>query len=333
MNFFWGGFGFLFFISSTAAFAEFKVDHRISLQGSESWDYLAVEQTSDRLFVTRSNRVDVFDLKTEKLLGSISQGIEGAHGVAFAPRQKKGYITSGKSEKVISFDLENLKVIKEIQAGKKPDAIAFDEMTSRVYAFNGGDNSVTVIDAVKDQVVKTLKLDGRPEFAVSDNQGKIFLNCEDKGTLSEIDAQKMEVTKTWSLAGCDSPSGLAADFAHHRLFSVCENEVMVVSDNQAGKTLSKIAIGKGPDAAGFDKGLVFSSNGYGSLTIVKEKSPEQFELLQNLSTQPSARTLAIDPKTQSIYLIAAKYEKPDGKSPKQKAKIVPGTVELIVVKP
>jgi YVTN family beta-propeller protein len=322
----------LFFSTfSFASKSHYAIDHRIQLEGAEGWDCLSIDSSSDRLFVTRGNHVDVVDLKTEKVVGKISEPIDGAHAVAFVPSLKKGYITSGKTAKVVVFDLASLKVLKEIPAGKKPDTIAFDESNSRVFSFNGGDNTVTVIDAKTDTVLKTLQLDGKPEFAVVD-KGVLYLNDEDKNAIHVIDTNQLNVKKTWALKGCNSPSGLSADFHFRRLFSVCENEVMVVTDADTGKLIKTLPIGKGPDGSVFDSGFAFSSNGAGTLTVVQEKNPKSFDVLENVETQKGARTMTVDPKTHTLYLVAAKYEEKNPKTPEARPKIIPGSVELLVIK-
>jgi len=311
---------------------KFVVDHRISLIGAEGWDCLTIESSTNRLFITRGNHVDVMDLKTEKIVGKIVEKIEGAHCVAFAPLLKKGYVTSGKSAKVVVFNLENLKVEKEINVGKKPDIIIYDEFSSNLFAFNADDNSVSVIDPKSDLVLKTIKLDSNPEFAVSDNKGIIYVNLEDKSLISAIDTKEMTVKKTWSLIGCDSPTGIAIDQKLQNLFSVCANEVMAVSDIASKKVIKTLKIGKKPDGAAFDNGFIYSSNGSGSLTIVEEKNDNNFSIFQELKTQVGARTIAIDSKTHFIYLPAAKYQPVDPKYPKARPQIIDGSVELLIVK-
>jgi|SRR6185312_108184 len=332
MKFFIFALGFFFSVIGFAREVNYSVDHRILLEGAEGWDCLAVDDSSGRLFVTRGNHVDVVDLKTEKVVGKIAEPIDGAHAVVFVPQLKKGYITSGKSGMVVVFDLASLKVIKEIPAGKKPDLILYDEATSRIFSFNGGDGSITVIDVHTDAVLKTIKIDGKPEFAVTDQKGHIYLNNEEKNSLLAIDSKAMSIEKTWLLKGCESPSGLAADFSSRRLFSVCENGVMVVTDADNGKLVKSLPIGQKPDGAGFDSGLVFSSNGGGTLTVVREKSANDFAVVENIETQKGARTMAIDKKTHLIYLVAAKYEAADPKDSHARPKIAPGSVELLVIK-
>ena len=311
----------------------FSLDHRIPLTGGEGWDYLTVDSSNERLFVTRGNHVEVVDLKSEKVVGQINAPIDGAHGVVTVPTLNKGYITSGKSAKVIAFDLTTLKVLKEIPAGKKADAVVFEPSTFRVFSFNGEDKTFTVIDAKTDSVVKTVALSGKPEFAVTDD-GMIYVNDEDRAAILVIDAKDMSIKNTWPLTGCRSPSGLSADFAHHRLFSVCENRVMVVTDIASGALVNTLPIGDGSDAAGFDDGLVFSSNGEGTLTVIQERNGKTFKVLENVATQKGARTMAVDHTTHAIYLITAKYEPADPKAAKVggRPKIIPGTVELLVMK-
>ncbi len=316
---------------SLAAMPKYHLDHRIQLSGNEGWDYLTMDSKSDRLFVTRGNHVDVFNVKTETLVGSIKQFIDGAHGVALAPQLGKGYISSGKNSSVVVFDYHTLKILKTIPAGKKADAIVFDPLTSRVFCFNG-EKTITVIDAIKDESIKTIALDSKPEFAAADEKGNIYFNGEDTNTLLKLRTQEMVIQHSWPLAGCQSPSGLAADFANHLIFSVCENEVMVVTDSETGRQIQKLPIGQGADFAAFDAGFSFSSNGQGNLTVVQEKDPQTFEVIQTVNTLKSARTMAIDPKTHTIYLVAAKFETAAITASGVRPKIIPETVEILVLK-
>ena len=321
-----------FLIHSTFA-AEFKLDHKIALEGDEGWYYLSIDVTTNHLFITRSNHIDVLDLTTEKVVGKITEKINGAHGVAFAPTLNKGYATSGKSSSVIAFDLKTLAVLKEIPAGKKADLVLFDEITKRVFSFNGEDKTITIIDATTDKVIKTLSLDGKPEFGATDNQGRIYFNNEDKNSVVELDTKEMKIIQSWPLKNCHSPTGLSANFNSHLLFSTCDNEIMAVSNTKKGNSELTIPIGKGPDASVFDDNLVFSSNGAGSITIAKAQNENDLKVVQTLPTQKGARTMIIDPRTHIVYTIAAKYEEINPKQKETRPKIIPGTVELLVIKP
>ena len=329
-------FSILFLCLSSFCFArneQFSLDHRISLAGDEGWDCLTIDSKSNHLFITRGNHVDVMDLATEKMIGKINEKIDGAHCVAFAPLFKKGYVTSGKSSRVIVFNLDNLKVEKEIVVGKKPDIIIYDEFSSKIFAFNADDNSISIIDPKTDSVLKTIKLESNPEFAVSDGSGTIYVNLEDKSLISAIDSKEMTLKKTWNINGCESPTGIAIDLKRQNLFSVCANEVMAVTDIISNKVIKTLKIGQKPDGAAFDNGIVFSSNGSGTLTIVQEKNENTFEVTQELITQKGARTMAVDPKTHIVYMVSAKYQPIDPKNPKARPKIIPGSVELLIVKP
>jgi YVTN family beta-propeller protein len=318
----------LIFTTNVFAKTNLIVDHRIKLTGSTGWDILSIDNSS-RLFISRGDYVDVIDLKSEKLIGTISEKIDGAHAVAFAEKENKGYITSGKNSKVVVFDLKSLKVLKDIPAGKKADVIIYDNYASQLFAFNADDNTVTVIDPTNDSVVGTILLSSNPEFAVSDKKGKIYVNLEGKASIAVIDVKKLKVLKEWPLAGCEEPSGIAADFEHHTLLSTCHNEIAAITDIQTGKLIKNVVIGKNPDGAAFDNGLFYSSNGIGTLTVISNKN---YDVLQSLETQKGARTMVINPKTHLVYTVTALYETLDSKSEKKHPQIIPDSVELLVIK-
>jgi len=280
--------------------------------GEGGWDYLTVDAQAHRLYIARTNRVQVIDTETGSLIGEVP-GLDGAHGVALAPEFGRGFATSGKSGTVVVFDLETLKAIgAPVPAGKKPDAIAYDPFTKRVFAFNGGSDNATVIDAEKAGVIGVVALGGAPEFGVADGKGSVFVNLEDKGETLEIDARSLSVKNRWSLAPGETPTGLAMDPVKGRLFSGCRNEKMMILDASTGKTLGALPIGKGVDASAFDggTGLAFASNGDGTLTVIGESAgkPGEFRVLGNVVTKVGSKTAAIDSKTHAIYLAGADFE-------------------------
>lgn len=275
--------------------------------GDGGWDYLAFDETGRRLFVTHGDRVVVLDAADGRRLGEVAP-TAGVHGVAFAPALGKGFASAGKADAVIVFDLRTLAVTANIAVGHNPDALLFDAPTARVFAFNGRSHDASVIDANGGKVLATIPLGGKPEFAVSDGKGRVYVNLEDRAELAVIDAAAAKVVATWPLADCEEPSGLALDAEHARLFSVCANERLAVTDARSGKAVARVAIGKGPDAVAFDaeRHRVFSSNGEdGTMTVVREVTPDRYEVVQNLATQRSARTLALDPRTHRVFLAAA----------------------------
>lgn len=312
----------------------YAVDHRVDLAGDTGWDYSVVDAAAHRLYQSRGQHVDVLDTKSGKLIGSIADTY-GVHGIALASDLGKGYI-NGVSGTVRVFELAGLKAGALIKAGENPDCILYDPFTQRVFAFNGKSRDATVIDAKTDSVVATIPLDCKPEFAVTDGQGNIFVNREDKDSIADIDAKSLAVKATYPLKA-KSPSGLALDNARHHLFSVCDGNKMEVLDARTGQSLAEVPIGAHPDAAAFDPGtsLAFSSNGEGSLTVVDASGDTDFPVLEQLPTQKGARTMALDPGTHSIYLVCAQYLSPsaaDAAMPHPRPKIQPGSVQLLVLK-
>lgn len=316
--------------------ASFHVLRRFTLSGSGSWDYVAIDTSGHRLFIARQNRVMVVDLPSGKLLGEIT-GLERAHGVAFSYADGKGYATSGDDSTVTIFDLKTLRVLGRTIAAPDADAVLFDPATHRVFTFNGDSHSSSVLDAATGKKVGTVKLDGAPEFGVSDGAGKLYVNLEDAGAIEEIDARSLAVTRHWSIAPCTKPTGLAFDREHHRLFSGCRNKVMAISDAVSGKVLRTVPIDGGVDANAFDVTTqnAFSSNGTGTLTVVHELSPDSFVVAQTVSTMPGARTMALDVRTHRIYTVSAKMGAAPSKStsanPERRPPVLPGTFTLLEV--
>lgn len=232
---------------------------------------------------------------------------------------------------VTIFDTETLKEVSKVKVGMRPDAIIFDRSSNRVFTFNGGSNDATAIDAA----TGTVALGGRPEFAVSDGKGEIFVNIEDKSEIVAFDAKELKVKNHWSLAPGDGPSGLSMDRKNRRLFAVCGNEKMIVLDADTGKVVASPTIGKGPDASAFDAGenLAFSSNGQdGTLTLIKEESADKFTVAATVPTQRGARTMALDPQTHMIYLATAKFgpPPPGGNGQNRRPSIEPNSFVILV---
>lgn len=292
-------------LSAQAGPSGYRVIHQYKLGGEGGWDYLAFDAGNHRLFIARSTRVMVVDADSGKLLTEIPD-TPGVHGVALVPELNRGFISSGREGTVSVFDLRTLKVSQKIKVGQNPDAILYDPFSQRVFAFNGRSHDASVIDAKAANVVGTIPLGGKPEFAVSDGQGQVYVNLEDKAELALIDPSKMDVKARWPLAPCEEPTGLALDRSNHRLFSGCSNKLMAIVDAGSGKLITTMPIGDGVDGVAFDPGsnLAFSSNGEGSVTVVKEESPEKFRVLENVPTLAGARTITLDPQTHQIYTVA-----------------------------
>ena len=308
------------------------VDHW-KIGGAGGWDYLLADPGAHRLYVTHGPRVEVLDTDTGKVVGAIT-GLKGTHGVALDPDGKFGYISDGGANAVVVFDRQTLAIVASIPTGANPDGITYEPVTKTVWAFNGRSKNVTVIDTASRTVTATIALPGKPEFPQADGKGHVFDNIEDKNTIVRLDATSKTVTATWPLAGCDSPSGMAIDREHSRLFSVCDGKKMAVVDAGTGKVLALADIGDGPDAAGYDdkRELAFSSNGEGSLTVVDAKSG--YHALEQLPTIKGARTMSYDSAKDRIYVVTADLgprPDPSAANPHPRPSIVPDTFQVLVI--
>ena len=284
----------------------YHVIKRVPLGGEGFWDYLHIDSPSRRLYIGRSDRVMIIDVDTEKLIGEVT-GMQGVHGVCVLPKLNKGFITSGKDNTVRVFNLQTLKEIAQIKAGEKPDAICYDPSSKRVFAFNNGGTTATVIEPTNLKT-GTVELLGAPEAGVSDGKGKMYVNLEDKSEIAVIDTKKLAVVKRFKLVAGVEPTGLSIDTKHRRLFSGCHNQKMVILDADTGKVVANLPIGAEVDGTLFDPETqnAFSSNGDGTLTVIHEKDPNTFEVLQNVETEIGARTMDMDTKTHRIWLATAK---------------------------
>jgi len=282
----------------------------MSLGGPGGWDYLSFDAPHRHLFVSRGDRVLVLDVDQHKQIGTIAN-TPGVHGIALAPDLGRGFTSNGKAASVTEFDLTTLKTVATISGtGQNPDAILYDRPSHHVLTFNGHSNNASVIDPAKGAVIATIALPGKPEFAVSDGAGHVYNNIEDKSELVEIDTRSNKVLHVWPLAPCQSPSGLAIDTRHHRLFSVCDNQLMAVTDALDGHQVASVPIGEGPDAVVFDAATstIYSSNGEsGTITAVHQDDSDHYHVSATIPTQVSARTEALDPKLHRLYLSAARF--------------------------
>src|SRR5882762_6334331 len=298
---------FLITLPSLLVAEQYKVKSRLHLQGDSGWDYLTVDPESRELYVTHGTELQVVNLDSEQPVAKIS-GLKRIHGVAIVKDLNRGFISDGGDNAVVIFDLKSRSILNRVPTGKNPDAILYDPFTKRIFVFNGTSNDATIIEAASATVVGTLPLNGRPEFAVTDGKGNVYVNIENRSELLQIDPQALKVKKTWPLAPCEEPSGLAFDGRSRRLFSVCSNREMAVVDADSGKVVATVPVGNGPDAAVYDadKKLVFSSNGADdTLTVVKQEGADKYTVLEIVPTAKSARTMALDPKTHKLYLSAA----------------------------
>ncbi|MGH9705759.1 MAG: YncE family protein [Candidatus Acidiferrales bacterium] len=307
----------------------------IKLGGEGFWDYIEFDSPTRRLFVSRGTKVMVVDVDSGKVVGEIPD-TEGVHGIALAPDLGRGFTSNGRAGTITIFDLKTLKVLGTAQAGTNPDAIVYDPFTHRVFAMNGRSHNATAIDGATGKVVGTIELGGKPEFAVTDGAGHIYNNLEDKSEELQIDAQNLTVTARWPLAPCESPSGLAIDAVHRRLFAGCDNKMMAVIDADSGKVVATPAIGEGVDADRFDAGTgyAFASDGEtADLTVVHEDTPDSYSVVENVPTKRGARTMALDPKTHEVFLVTADFNPapaPTAEHPHQRPTMVSDSFVVLV---
>ena len=312
---------------------QYKVVNHVKLGGDGGWDYLYFDKDGQRLFITRGSHVMVVDANTLKVSGDIPD-LSGIHGVALAPELGRGFVSNGGDNSVAIFDLKTLKKLDSVKVGERPDAILYDPFTKHVFTFNARSKDSTVVDAASGKVVGTVLLGGKPEFAVSDGNGKVYANIEDKSEIVAIDATKLSVLNRWSLSPCQEPSALAFDVTHHRLFAGCDNKLMAFVDSYTGKVVTTVPIGAGVDAGRFNPNtqeVFMSCGGDGVLTIIHEDSPDKYTVTQNLATAKGARTMAMDYASNIAYLVTAQREATPP-APGQRPAMVPGSFELIVVK-
>jgi len=324
-------------LMATSALAQpgsgYRILNSYTLGGEGGWDYLNLDPATGNLFITRGSHVMVVNPGTGKLLADIMD-LSGIHGTAFIGG--RAYVSEGGANRIAVVDTKSFSKISEIAVGTRPDGILYDPVSKRIFTFNGTSKDATAVDPASGKAVGTVALGGKPEAAVSDGAGTIFVNIEDKSELVAFDAKSLAVKQHYPLAPCEEPSGGAADLAHGRMFSGCDNKMIAVTDMKTGKVVATIPIGEGVDANRFDPGtgLVFSSNGEsGTLTVAHEDSPGKFAVLQNLVTGEGARTMELDAKSHRVYVVTAdrKPGTPTADRPNPRPVPVPGTFRLLVI--
>ncbi|MGO9323511.1 MAG: YncE family protein [Terracidiphilus sp.] len=319
--------------SSAAPAQPYHIVDHWKVGGEGGWDYPVADPGAHRLYIAHGTEVDVVDTNTGKSIGTIPN-LHGVHSIALDTAGKFGYITDGGANAVVAFDRSALAITATIPAGTGPDDILFEPVTQTVWSFNGRSHDVSVIDPKSNSVIATISLPGKPEFPVTDGQGTVFDNIEDKSEIIRIDARSKTITATWP-AGCDSPSGLALDAAGHLLFPACDGKKASVIDSTTGKLLANPSIGDGPDAAGYSDAhsLVFIPSRDGILSVIDAAAPG-YPTIESLTTQAGARTMTYDPSTDRVYLITAELgprPDPTPANPRPRPPVIPGTFMVIVV--
>jgi DNA-binding beta-propeller fold protein YncE len=293
----------------------YKVTGSIDIGGEGRWDYLSVDTTMHRLYISHATKVHVIDLTDNIVLGEIA-GLHGVHGIAIVPKSGKGFISNGQDNSITVFDINTFKVLDSVKIpGKKPDAIVYEPFSNRVFAFNGGSANATAIDGSTGKIVGSVKLDGNPEFATSDEKGGMYVNLEEENAIELFNPLTLKVTAKWSIEPCKGPSGLAIDLINNKLFSTGSNRLLAVVDTKTGKVVT-LPIGGRVDGCAVDQTwhYAFSSNGDGTMTVIKEESPDKIVVVDNIQTIQGARTITIDQSTHKIYSLAMLDKGKDKKS-------------------
>ena len=328
-------------ISSSPVFAQntgssYHVARRIAAGGEGGWDYLVADAQNRRLYVTRGSHVMVFDMDRDSPIGDIPY-TPGVHGVALARNLSRGFTSNGRDSSLTVFDLKTLQVEKVVRiTGRNPDAITFDPATNRVFALNGASHDASVVDANMLEQVGSIDLGGKPETGQPDGKGMLYVNIEDKSEVVAVDTKTMQVKARYPLAPCEEPTGMARDAVRGRLIVGCGNKLMAVMDEKTGKIITTIPVGEGVDASGFDPAtqLAFTSNGEGTLSVIRENADGTFTSVATIPTQRGARTMTLDEKTHRIYLSTASFgpaPAPTADRPRPRPPMIPGSFTVLVV--
>lgn len=320
----------LVFISSSCLCQHKQVIKTYKIGGDGGWDYIVLN--NHKLYVSHSTHVDIIDENSGDSLGII-EGTTGVHGIAFDNDLNKGYTRNGRLNNVYVFDLGTNKVLKEIATGTNPDALMLEPFSKKIITCNGSGKSLSIIDPESDSVIATIAVMGKPEAAASDGKGMLYVNVEDKSEIAVIDLRNFTLSKRWPIAPGESAIGLAIDTKTHRLFAGCDNKLLIVLNSNNGKVITSLQNGDGCDGVVFDKEekMIYTSNGEGNVTAIKEKDEDKFTVVETITTKESAQTLTIDPATHTLYLSAAKHEPAEKNAENQRKKITSGSFAVLVV--
>ena len=323
--------------AATAAWAAggYHLLQKVSVPGDEGWDHPAVDTAGRRLYVSHGSHVVVMDVDSGKLLGKIDKTPD-VHAITIAPELRRGFISNGGANSVTIFNLNTLETIGEVKVtGETPGPIIYDPATKRVFTFNLRSNSATAIDAGEGKVAGTIDLGGRPQARATDAKGHVFVNLADKDVVLQIDSRKLTAGERWPLGACQRPGTMAIDQKNGRLFVGCGNRLMAVLDANDGRLITTVPIGEGRDDADFDPKtrLVFSSNGEGTVTVIRQESADKYSVVETVRTEPGARNMALDLKTHKIFLPLADFgpaPPATAENPRPRGSILPGTFRVLI---
>jgi YVTN family beta-propeller protein len=290
-------------VAALGAAINYTLAKKIAVPGTGGWDYISVDEAGRRVYISHATQVDVLDADSLTLVGTIPN-TPGVHGIAVASEFGRGYVSAGRADAVVPFDLKTLKPLPEIRVGKKPDAIIYEPFTKRIYVMNGDSNNITVLNAADGALAGTIDLGGGPEFAVSDGKGNLWVNLEEQNETLHIDVNTLKVKDRWPLAPCATPTSLALDKENRRLFVGCRSRHFAVLNADTGKLVFTAPIGERVDAGAFDSTthLAYVSTGDGKVFVFHQDSPDAYTLVQQIATHPGSKTMGYDPKTHNLIV-------------------------------
>jgi YVTN family beta-propeller protein len=292
------------------------------------------DEPTQRLYVAHGDRLAVIDARSGEVVGEVEGIAGGTHGTGISASTGQGFTDDGRNGLAVAFDLKTLKITHQIPADKDADAIAVDGATGNIFVIEGDPGAISVIDPKTDAVAATIKAGEGMEFATSDDAGFVYVAGVEKRDLLKIDSRENTIVARWPAPDCASPHGLALDKAGRRLFMGCVNSTMMVVDADGGRIVTQLPIGRGSDAVAYDpiRKRVFSSNGAdGTVTIYQQTSPDTYQPLETLSTAVSGRTMAVDPATGRLYIVAADTN--PSPTPGGRPRPRPGTTRLMIFDP
>ena len=301
----------------------YRLLKRIPISGDGTWDYIGADSVNRRIYVSHGSQLEVLDADSGAIVGKIlAPGVnpadpstlqgQGVRGAAIAPELGRGFTSNGRDSSMTIFDLKTLKVLGVVKVGENPDGYLYDPASRRAFTFSNRTKAATAVDGAAGTVAGNIDLGGKPEAAATDGKGLVYVNIQDKNLVTKFDSRKLTVMASWPTAPCEEPTSMAIDAKNHRLFVGCRNKLLAVMNTENGKIITTLPIGGNTDAAAFDPALrlVFTSNGEGTVTVIQEESPDKYSVLDNVKTEPGARTMALDLKRHKLFLCLANRTPP-----------------------
>lgn len=302
----------------------YRIARRVPLGGEGGWGYLSFDADARRIYVPRDNQITVFSPDSLKVVGQIPN-TPGVRNITFYPELGRGFTTNGANNTVTVFDRKTLKTLGTMRVGDGPNGILC-RSPYRVLTANEHGRNLSVVDAKTGRLLGSIMLGGRPHALQADNEGFVLVDVAGTNEIAKVDLANYSVMARWPLNPGKRPAGMAFDYRNRRLFVACGNRRLIVMDATSGRIVAVLPVGAKADALRFDVDarILFCANGDGTLTIIRQDSPDKYRVVQTLSTAPGAHTLTLDRKTHKVYTVAGRFDKASGRP-------VPGSLEAVVI--